>query len=157
MAQEKGFSEPDPRIDLGGKDVGRKLLILARESGYALEAEDIKINPFIPEKYINTKNLEEFWKIVGELDEKFEKERKQIESDGKIWRYVAKFENGKATTGLVPVDNQSPLFNLEGSNNIILITTERYAEHPMIIKGYGAGAEVTAAGVFADIIKVSNV
>ncbi len=157
MAQEKGYSEPDPRIDLSGKDVARKLLILSREAGYPLEADQIKLNPFIPEKYIQTKDLNEFWKIVGELDEPFEKERQQIEKQGKLWRYVAQFENGKTTVGLKTVDRNSPLYNLEGSNNIILITTERYAEHPMIIKGYGAGAEVTAAGIFADIIKISNI
>ena len=157
MAQEKGYSEPDPRIDLSGKDVARKLLILAREAGYPFEADDINLIPFIPEKYIKTKNLEEFFKIIDTLDAPFEKERKAIEDAGKIWRYVACLENGKATVSLTSVDRNSPLYNLEGSNNIILITTERYAEHPMIIKGYGAGAEVTAAGIFADIIKVSNI
>lgn len=156
MAKEKGFSEPDPRIDLSGKDVARKILILAREAGYKLEFKDVNCIPFLPKKYMDTKSLDEFWKVVHEVDGPFEKERKVLEKEGKRWRYVATFEKGKASTSLKAVIPDSPLYNLEGSNSIILITTERYYELPMVIKGYGAGSEVTAAGVFADIIKIVN-
>ena len=156
MAKDEGYSEPDPRVDLSGVDVARKILILARESGYRIEMDDISINRFVPEELF-AGTLDEFWAGVTELDAKFETERQRLETENKKWRFVAKFENGKAEAGLQEVDSTHPFYDLEGSNNLVMYTTERYHEFPMLIKGYGAGASVTAAGVFADLIKVSNI
>ena len=156
MAKEAGFAEPDPRIDLSGKDVIRKLVILAREAGYRVEQTDVQKNLFIPDKYFNG-NLEEFWKTVSELDADFEEKRKAIAALGKRWRFVATMENGNCSVGLQEVNSLHPFYDLQGSNNIILITTERYNEFPMMIKGYGAGAGVTAAGVFSDIMSIANI
>ena len=155
LAKEKGYSEPDPRIDLSGVDVARKILILARESGYQIEMNDIKINRFIPDSFFEG-TLDDFWESISVLDSKFEKERERLLSENKKWRFVAKFEDGSAEVGLQEVDAQHPFYNIEGSNNMVIYNTERYREFPMLIKGYGAGAEVTAAGVFADLIKVSK-
>ncbi|HTN68631.1 MAG TPA: bifunctional aspartate kinase/homoserine dehydrogenase I [Dysgonamonadaceae bacterium] len=155
LAQEKGYSEPDPRIDLSGVDVARKILILARESGYQIEMDDIKINRFIPDTFFEG-SLDDFWESISALDSKFEKERQRLVAENKRWRFVAKFENGNAEVGLQEVDSEHPFYDIEGSNNMVIYNTERYREFPMLIKGYGAGAEVTAAGVFADLIKVSN-
>jgi aspartokinase/homoserine dehydrogenase 1 len=156
-AKEKGFSEPDPRVDLSGTDVVRKLLILARESGYPLELEDVEVEPFVPAAYLNMPSLDAFMEKVVELNPIFEARRQKLEKEGKRLRYAARLSDGKAQVGLVEVDKSHPFYDLEGSNNIILIWSENYNEHPMQVKGYGAGAEVTAAGVFADIIKVANV
>lgn len=156
MAKDEGYSEPDPRIDLSGVDVARKVLILARESGYQLEMEDIKIKRFIPDELFNG-TLDDFWENVGSLDAEFESKRQKLESENKKWRFVAKFENGAGEAGLIEVDSRHPFYDLEGSNNLVMYTTERYNQFPMLIKGYGAGASVTAAGVFADLIKVSNI
>ncbi|NPA36340.1 MAG: bifunctional aspartate kinase/homoserine dehydrogenase I [Chlorobi bacterium] len=156
-AMEKGYSEPDPRIDLSGTDVLRKILILVRESGYKIEQEDILKDPFVPEKYLNTANVKEFLEMVRELDEPFAKKIRELNEQKKRLRYVASFEEGKARTGFMVVDSESPLYNLESSNNMVLLWSKYYNEHPMVIKGYGAGADVTAAGVFADIIRVANV
>ena len=156
MAKEAGFSEPDPRIDLSGKDVIRKLVILTREAGYKVEQTDVIKNLFIPDKYF-AGSLDDFWKSVSELDAEFEEKRKTLAAQGKRWRFVATMENGKCQVGLQDVDSLHPFYDLQGSNNIILITTERYNEFPMMIKGYGAGAGVTAAGVFSDIISIANI
>ncbi|KAA6328124.1 Bifunctional aspartokinase/homoserine dehydrogenase 1, partial [termite gut metagenome] len=156
MAQEERYSEPDPRIDLSGKDVTRKLVILAREAGFQLEQEDVLSNLFVPEDYFQG-SLDEFWKRIPQLDAEFENRRKKLASENKRLRFVAKLENGKASVGLQEVDSKHPAYDLEGSNNIILLTTARYNEYPMMIKGYGAGAGVTAAGVFADIMSIANV
>ena len=156
MAKESGYSEPDPRIDLCGKDVIRKLVILAREAGYRVDQSDVKRNLFIPESFFEG-TLEDFWRQVQTLDEHFERQRQQLEAEGKHFRFVARMENGACEVGLQAVDSHHPFFDLEGSNNIIMISTERYHEYPMIIKGYGAGADVTAAGVFADIISIANI
>ena len=156
MAMEQGYSEPDPRIDLSGKDVIRKLVILAREAGYRLEQSDVEKHLFIPDALFEG-TLDNFWKNVSQLDADFEARRQKLTEDGKRWRFVAKFENGKATVGLQEVGMGHPFYGLEGSNNIILLTTERYKQYPMMIQGYGAGAEVTAAGVFADIMSIANV
>ncbi len=155
-AKEEGYSEPDPRIDLSGKDVIRKLVILGREAGYRLEQEDVKTHLFIPDKYFEG-SLDDFWKHIGELDADFEMRRQKLESEGKRWRFVARLENGEASVALEEVEFHHPFYNLEGSNNIILLTTERYNEYPMLIQGYGAGAGVTAAGVFADIMSIANI
>lgn len=156
MAKEANYSEPDPRIDLSGCDVIRKLVILTREAGYEIEQKDVQINLFIPEKYFKG-SLEDFWKNIKELDTEFEILRKQIESKKKRIRFIAKMDKGKCEIGLQEVDKHHPFYELEGSNNIIMISTKRYNEYPMIIKGYGAGDDVTAAGVFADIISVANI
>ena len=156
MAKEEGYSEPDPRIDLSGKDVIRKLVILAREAGYMVEQSDVKANLFIPDEYFSG-SLDEFWEHIPELDREFEDKRRQLESEKKRFRFVARMERGKCEVGLQAVDSTHPFYELEGSNNIIMISTERYHEYPMIIKGYGAGADVTAAGVFADIISIANI
>ena len=156
MAMEEGYSEPDPRLDLSGTDVKRKLLILARESGYRLEETDIEAMPFLPAELFEG-NPEEFWAGVKLLDREFEEKRRKMEEKGLKWRYLARLEDGKGTMGLEEVDPSHPAHPLEASNNIILITTDRYHELPLIVKGYGAGAEVTAAGVFADVIRVANV
>ena len=151
MAKEEGYSEPDPRIDLSGKDVIRKLVILAREAGYVVEQEDVKCDLFIPDRYFEG-SLAEFWQHIQELDIQFEQKRQELEAQHKRLRFVAQMENGRCAVGL-----RHPFYELEGSNNIIMISTERYHEYPMIIKGYGAGADVTAAGVFADIISIANI
>ena len=156
MAQDAGYSEPDPRIDLSGKDVLRKLVILAREAGYAIEQEDVEIEHLIPQEYF-AKDLDTFMQHLKTMDAHFENMRQQYAQEGKHLRYVASLNDGHAKIGLQAVDSSHPLYQLEGSNNVILITTERYREYPMIIKGYGAGAGVTAAGVFADIISIANI
>ncbi len=157
MAQEAYISETDPRTDLSGKDVLRKLVILAREAGYAIEQEDVKINYFIPQEYFEG-DLEHFKQQLKEhLDSKIEILRKQCINEGKQLRFVATLNDGKASIGLQAVDSQHPLYHLEGSSNVILISTERYCQYPMIIKGYGSGASVKAAGVFADIISIANI
>lgn len=155
-AKEEGYSEPDPRIDLSGKDVIRKLVILAREAGYRLNQEDVEKQLFVPDKYFEG-SLDDFWKHIPGLDADFEMRRQKLEAEDKRWRFVARWENGKATVALQEVGRSHPFYNLEGSNNIILLTTERYNEYPMLIQGYGAGAGVTAAGVFADIMSIANI
>jgi len=156
MAKEAGYAEPDPRIDLSGKDVIRKLVILAREAGYKVEQEDVEKHLFVPDKYFEG-SLEDFWSTISEMDADFESKRRQLESENRKYRFVATLDNGKCSVGLQEVDSRHPFYDLEGSNNIIMITTERYKEYPMIIKGYGAGASVTAAGVFSDIISIANI
>ena len=154
-AKEQGYSEPDPRIDLSGKDVIRKLVILAREAGYQVEQEDVEKQLFVPADYFEG-SLEDFWSRLSELDNAFEQGRQELEKNGLRWRFVAKMEEGKTSVGLQTVDASHPFYQLEGSNNIILITTERYNDYPMMIRGYGAGAGVTAAGVFANIMQASH-
>ncbi len=166
MAQEAGYAEPDPRIDLSGKDVMRKLVILSREAGYRLDMDDIEADLFVPQDYFEG-TVEDFWRRVPELDAEFEERRKELAAKGLRWRFVATMERVedsdgtllgvKAGVALREVDARSPLYELEGSNNVILLTTERYKAYPMEIKGYGAGAAVTAAGVFADIISIANI
>ena len=155
LAKELGYSEPDPRIDLSGHDVVRKLVILTREGGYKAEQSEVEKHLFIPEDMFKG-SLEDFWKRLPELDADFEARRKVLESEGKRWRFVARMEMGRMSVGLEAVDSRHPFYGLEGSNNIVLLTTERYREYPMLIQGYGAGAEVTAAGVFANIMSTVN-
>ena len=154
MAQEAGYSEPDPRIDLSGKDVIRKLVILAREAGYEINQEDVEKHLFIPADLFQG-SLEEFWQKLPSLDAGFEQRRQVLERENKVWRFVAKLENGHAQVSLEEFDRDHSFYVLEGSNNIVLLTTERYNEYPMLIQGYGAGASVTAAGVFADIMSLA--
>ena len=155
-AKEQGYSEPDPRIDLSGKDVIRKLVILAREAGYKVEKTDVEAHLFIPDEFFEG-SIEEFWKNLPKLDADFEARRKQLDAEGKRWRFVATFDHGKLSVALKVVDRTHPFYNLQGSNNIVALTTERYREYPMLIQGYGAGASVTAAGVFANIMSIANI
>ncbi len=155
-AKEQGYSEPDPRIDLSGKDVIRKLVILAREAGYKVEKTDVEKHLFIPDEFFEG-SIDEFWKNLPQLDADFEARRKQLDAEGKRWRFVATFDHGKLSVALKEVDSTHPFYNLQGSNNIVALTTERYREYPMLIQGYGAGASVTAAGVFANIMSIANI
>ncbi len=155
-AKEEGYSEPDPRIDLSGTDVVRKIVILAREAGYRVEQEDVEKHLFVPDHFF-TGSLEDFWKHLPELNADFEEKRKKLEEEGRRWRFIATMDHGKVSVALRDMTQDSPFYNLEGSNNIVLLTTERYKEYPMLIQGYGAGASVTAAGVFANIISIANV
>jgi aspartokinase/homoserine dehydrogenase 1 len=154
MAKAEGYSEPDPRVDLSGKDVVRKLVILAREAGYKINQEDVEIKLFIPERFFEG-SIEDFWKNLPSLDADFEARRAVLEKENKVWRFVAKFENGHGSVSLEEFNRDHSFYVLEGSNNIVLLTTERYNEYPMLIQGYGAGASVTAAGVFADIMSLA--
>ena len=156
MAKEQGFSEPDPRIDLSGKDVIRKLVILSREAGYRLNQEDVDADLFVPADFFDC-TLEEFWAKLPSLDARFEKERQRLEKEHKRWRFVAKMEDGRYSVSLREFESSHSFYELEGSNNIVLLTTERYRQHPLLIQGYGAGASVTAAGVFADIMSIANI
>lgn len=156
MAKEAGYSEPDPRIDLSGKDVVRKLVILAREGGYRVEQDDVEKNLFVPDEMFAGK-ASDFIGNLKNLDGEFELRRAEAEKKGEHFRFVASLCDGHAKVGLRTVGSDHPFYNLAGSNNVILLTTERYKEFPMVIKGYGAGAEVTAAGVFADIISIANI
>ena len=156
QAKELGYSEPDPRIDLSGQDVVRKLVILAREAGYKVEQSDVEKQLFIPDSYFDG-TLEDFWTHLPELDADFEVRRQRLEAEGKRWRFVATMDHGATRVALQEVGVTHPFYNLEGSNNIVLLTTERYREFPMLIQGYGAGASVTAAGVFANIMSIANI
>ena len=155
-AKEQGYSEPDPRIDLSGKDVVRKLVILTREAGYKVEQDDVEKHLFVPDEFFKG-SIDSFWKNLPSLDAEFERKRKALEADNKRWRFVAKMDHGRTSVSLEAVDRNHPFYNLEGSNNIIMLTTERYKEYPMLIQGYGAGAGVTAAGVFANIMSIANI
>ncbi len=183
MAKEEGYSEPDPRIDLSGKDVIRKLVILAREAGYEISQEDVEAKLFIPQSFFEG-TLEDFWKNLPSLDATFEARRQELEKQKKVWRFVAKMEvidhlpltidhsatpedvtaknngqssmvNVQCSVSLEEFDSNHSFYILEGSNNIVMLTTERYRKYPMLIQGYGAGASVTAAGVFADIMSLA--
>ncbi|MCQ2096297.1 MAG: bifunctional aspartate kinase/homoserine dehydrogenase I [Bacteroidaceae bacterium] len=156
MAKEQGYSEPDPRIDLSGKDVIRKIVILSREAGYKVNQEDVLADLFIPQEFFSC-TTDEFWAGLPTLDADFEKRRKTLEENGKRWRFVASMEEGRCSVSLKEVGQRHPFYGLEGSNNIIMLTTERYHDYPMLIQGYGAGASVTAAGVFADIMSIANI
>ncbi len=156
MAKEQGFSEPDPRMDLSGTDVIRKLVILSREAGYEVNMDDVQANLFIPQSFFEC-SLDEFWAKLPELDAKFEADRKRLMEEDKRWRFVAVNDHGKCSVSLREIPMRHSFYVLDGSNNIILLTTERYNKHPMLIQGYGAGAEVTAAGVFADIMSIANI
>lgn len=155
-AKELGYSEPDPRIDLSGKDVVRKIVILTREAGYKIEQDDVVKNLFIPQDMLDG-SIQDFWKNLPSLDSEFEKKRRLLETNGQRWRFVAKMDHGKTSVSLEAVGRHHPFYGLEGSNNIVLLTTERYREYPMLIQGYGAGAGVTAAGVFANIMSIANI
>ncbi len=156
MARDAGYAEPDPRIDLSGTDVVRKIVILAREAGYVVEQEDVEKHLFVPDELFEGE-ASDFISNLSSMDDSFEQQRKKESEAGRKFRFVASFDNGKVEVALRSVGASHPFYNLEGSNNVILLTTERYRKYPMEIKGYGAGAEVTAAGVFADIISIANI
>ncbi|MEJ1222295.1 bifunctional aspartate kinase/homoserine dehydrogenase I [Sediminicola sp. 1XM1-17] len=156
QAQKEGYTEPDPKIDLSGIDVMRKILILARESGYQLDIEDIENQSFLPEESLATSNNKDFFASLVKHEESFQKIFKEANSKDCKLKYVAQFENGKASVGLQHIPKGHDFYNLEGSDNIVLFFTERYPNQPMIIKGAGAGADVTASGIFADIIRIGN-
>lgn len=155
-AREQGYSEPDPRIDLSGVDVIRKLVILTREAGYHVEQADVEKHLFVPDDYFKG-SLADFERKLPSLDKAFEEKRRAIAAQGKRWRFVATMNHGVTSVGLKAFGPDHPFYNLEGSNNIVLLTTERYKEYPMLIQGYGAGASVTAAGVFANIMSIANI
>ncbi|MEM6345070.1 MAG: bifunctional aspartate kinase/homoserine dehydrogenase I [Bacteroidota bacterium] len=153
-AQQRGYTEPDPRVDLSGKDVSRKLLILARESGLAMEAEEINIQNILPKPCVEAETVEQFMQALANSDDYFEELRAKAAANGKVLRFIATLEGENAFISLQEVDESNPFFNLSGSDNMIVFTSERYKERPLVIKGPGAGAEVTAAGVFAEILRI---
>jgi len=153
-AQDKGYTEPDPRDDLSGKDFMRKMLILARDAGYAMEEADVEIESVLPKASLEAKTVEDFYATLKTEDAHFAKLKDAAEKDGKVLRYIGKLEDGKVSITLQMVDENHPFYMLSGSDNIISFTTDRYRERPLVVKGPGAGAEVTAAGVFADLINV---
>lgn len=155
-AKAQGYSEPDPRIDLSGTDVIRKLVILTREAGYQVEQADVEKHLFVPDEFFKG-TTDDFWAKLPQLDADFESRRQALAAEGKRWRFVATMDGGKTSVALKAVDSSHPFYGLEGSNNIVLLTTERYREYPMLIQGYGAGASVTAAGVFANIMSIANI
>lgn len=153
-AQNKGYTEPDPREDLNGIDVARKLLILARESNNPLEMDDIVVQRILPEDCFNASSVDDFYVILKSHDEQLAAKRREVQREGKVLRYIAKFEKGQGSVSLQAVGPEHPFYHLSGSDNIIAITSEFYRENPLVIKGQGAGAEVTAGKVFADIIRL---
>jgi len=156
-AREKGYTEPNPALDLSGTDVMRKILILSREAGYKLEMEDIKNKSFLPKGTLEGDDWNGLLKNLKKLDDKFERERKELATINKRWRFMASLNDGVVTTGLEEIDSTHPAYHLKDTDNIILIWSDRYAHRPMVIAGAGAGPEVTASGVLADVISISNV
>jgi len=156
-AREKGYTEPNPALDLSGKDVMRKILILSREAGLKLEMEDILNKPFLPADALNTDKWDELLKNFIMLDTAFDEERLKLAEQNKRWRYMATLDHGHVATGLEEIDSTHPAYHLKGTDNIILLWTDRYSTRPMVIAGAGAGPEVTASGVLADVISIANV
>lgn len=155
-AKIQGYTEPDPRIDLSGKDVARKILILAREAGYKVDFEEVEVVSFLPEAVFKTKDIDSLWKALEGYDAEFDQLRTRIDKEKKKLRLVASFDGKKAQVALREVTAEHPFYNLEGSDSIVLFYTARYHKNPLVVKGAGAGAEVTAAGVFADVIRLVN-
>ena len=155
QAQEEGYTEPDPRLDLSGTDVMRKIMILAREAGHQMEMDDISNNSFMPASCM-TGTVADFYAAMGTEEAHFKQLVEKANAAGCKLKFVASFENGKAAVGLQHIDPKHDLYHLYGKDNIVLFYTDRYKEQPMVVKGAGAGAEVTASGVFADIIRASK-
>jgi aspartokinase/homoserine dehydrogenase 1 len=153
----QGFTEPDPKIDLSGVDVARKILILIRESGYQMEIEDIANQSFLPAACMETKNNDDFFKSLLTHASHFETLLAEAKQKDSRLKFVAQFENGKASVGLQFIPKYHPFYNLEGKDNIVLFYTDRYVDQPLLIKGAGAGAAVTASGIFADVIRIGNI
>lgn len=156
QAKEEGYTEPDPRIDLSGIDVARKILILARESGYPIEIEDIENHTFLPKESLETPSVESFIESLETHAVHFNQLYMAAKEEDKRLKYVATFKEGKASVGLQQIPKEHPFYNLEGKDNIVLFYTERYPDYPLLIKGAGAGAAVTASGIFADIIRTAT-
>jgi aspartokinase/homoserine dehydrogenase 1 len=155
-AKEKGFTEPDPRVDLSGKDVGRKILILARETGIPMETEHIKLIGFLPEGAMEAESVDDFFTVLEKNADYFAGLQTDAAAEGKVLRMIATLEGEDASVGIQAVDADNPFYGLNGSDNMIVFTTDRYRERPLVVRGPGAGAEVTAAGVFAEIIKIGK-
>ncbi|HKK79946.1 MAG TPA: hypothetical protein VJ933_09970, partial [Phaeodactylibacter sp.] len=156
QAQELGYTEPDPRVDLNGLDVQRKLIILSRETGLPMEASDVEIENILPQACQQAETVEAFFAELEKADDTFDELRQEAEQEEKALRMVASLDNGNARISLQKVDSNHPFYSLSGSDNMIVFTTERYKERPLVVRGPGAGAEVTAAGVFAEIITIGN-
>ena len=157
QAQKEGYTEPDPRIDLSGTDVARKLLILARESGYSLDMSDVSNESFLPSGALEAHSVDAFYELIKSKDDAFKTLlTSALDNDAQL-KYVASFKDGKANVGLKEIPAGHPFYNLEGKDNIVMFYTDRYNDQPLIIKGAGAGSEVTASGLFADIIRASNI
>jgi len=156
QAQDEGYTEPDPRLDLGGTDVMRKIMILAREAGEKIEMEDITNNAFLPVSCFDG-SVEDFYKEMGKQEAHFKALYDEAAAKNCKLKFVAQYENGKASVGLQHIPADSDFYHLYGKDNIVLFYTQRYPEQPLVVKGAGAGADVTASGVFADIIRVARV
>ena len=155
-AKQKGFTEPDPREDLKGTDVARKLLILAREIGIPLELNQMKVENIVPKELMVIKSTEEFMQKLKEYDSYFEKKRAAAEKKRRKLCYVAELKSNSAKVTLTEVGKEHPFYSLDGSDNILSVRTVNCGNRPIVVKGPGAGVEVTAAGVFADVIRISN-
>jgi bifunctional aspartokinase / homoserine dehydrogenase 1 len=156
QAQDEGYTEPDPRLDLSGTDVMRKIMILAREAGEKMEMEEIENNSFMPASCMKG-SVDDFYTAMANEEEHFKKLFQAAEKEGKKLKFVARYQQGKASVGLQHIDPQHDLYHLYGKDNVVLFYTDRYPQQPLVIKGAGAGAEVTASGVFADIVRTARV
>ena len=155
-AKEKGFTEPDPRIDLSGKDVARKILILGRETGIALDPDNVTVKGFLPEEAMKAESVDDFFRVLEDKSEYFLQMQQEAAAQGKVLRMIASLEGEKATVGIQSVGSDNPFYTLSGSDNMIVFSTDRYSTRPLVVRGPGAGAEVTAAGVFAEIIQIGS-
>ena len=155
-AKNRGYTEPDPRVDLSGADIKRKILILARETGLAMESDDVVLHNMLPEACLNAPDVASFFEELVNADPYFENLRAEAAAEGKVLRMVAKLDGDKASIGLEAVSPDHPFYMLSGSDNMVVFTTDRYKDRPLVVRGPGAGAEVTAAGVFAEIIQIGE-